>query len=142
MIKIKCKSVPDDIHIHSNIFIGKEYWMSESERKLEYITVYKSNKPHIDNIVGVYRLDHFEIMEDNNMSRITEDDEKIYKYNMVQDMSQALNMIKDFEAGYRDPRKGKMIVNHKGVNYLVDVTPIDELPLVDSLRINDYMFNH
>lgn len=76
------------------------------------------------------------------MSRITEEDEKIYKYNMVQDMSQALNMIKDFEAGYRDPRKGKMIINHKGVNYLVEVTPIDELPLVDSLRINDYMFNH
>lgn len=76
------------------------------------------------------------------MSRITEEDEKIYKYNMVQDMSQALNMIKDFKAGYRDHRKGKMIINHKGVNYLVEVTPIDELPLVDSLRINDYVFNH
>lgn len=139
MIKIKCISIPD---IHSNISIGKEYWMDESERNLEYITAYKSSKLHIDNIIGIYKLDRFEIMEDKTMSRITEDDKKIYKYNMVQDMSQALNMIKDFEAGYRDPRKGKMIVNHKGVNYFVEITPIDELPLVDSLRVNDYMFNH
>lgn len=61
MIKIKCISVPD---IYSNIHIGKEYWMNEFERTMKYINVYNFNDTDSDGMVGRYRLDHFEIVEE------------------------------------------------------------------------------
>ena len=45
-------------------------------------------------------------------------------YDLVHDMATKLNNMKGYEAGYANPRKGVMIVNYNGQNFLVDIEPI------------------
>lgn len=45
-------------------------------------------------------------------------------YNLITDMAAKLNTLNGYEAGYGNPQKGKMIVNYKGQNYLIDIEPI------------------
>lgn len=48
-------------------------------------------------------------------------------YNLITDMAAKLNTLKGYEAGYGNPQKGKMIVNYKGQNYLIDIEPISTM---------------
>lgn len=45
-------------------------------------------------------------------------------YDFVVNTANILNKMKGYEVGYSNPRKGKMIVNYNGVNYMVDIEPI------------------
>lgn len=45
-------------------------------------------------------------------------------YNLITDMAAKLNTLKGYEVWYGNPQKGKMIVNYKGQNYLIDIEPI------------------
>ena len=45
-------------------------------------------------------------------------------YDLVHDMATKLNSHKGYEVGYANPRKGKMIINYNGQNFLVDIEPI------------------
>lgn len=61
-------------------------------------------------------------------------------YGLVSDMASKLNNLKGYEVGYSNPRKGKMIVNHNGENYLVDIEPIGNGSLEDAMNEYGYMF--
>lgn len=45
-------------------------------------------------------------------------------YAFVTETAPLLNKLKGYEVGYSNPRKGKMIINYNGVNYMVDIEPI------------------
>jgi len=59
-------------------------------------------------------------------------------YNLVCDMAQKLGMLKGYETGYSGPKKGKMIINKDGVNYLIDITPVGKGTLDEAMKIYGY----
>lgn len=64
-------------------------------------------------------------------------------YNLVHDMAAKLNSHKGYEVGYGNPRKGKMIVNYNGQNFLVDIEPIatrGEPTLENAMDEYNYLF--
>lgn len=61
-------------------------------------------------------------------------------YNLVHDMAFKLDSFKGYEVGYSNPKKGKMIVNHNGVNFLVDIEPIGNGSLEDAMKEYGYVF--
>lgn len=65
-------------------------------------------------------------------------------YDLVTDMAPLLNKMKGYEVGYSNPRKGKMIVNFNGVNYLIDIEPIGtkgEPTLENAMHEYSFVFN-
>ena len=63
-------------------------------------------------------------------------------YGFVTNTSTHLNHLKGYEVGYSNPRKGVMIVNFNGQNYLVDIEPIgkENTPLSDVMKEYQYIF--
>lgn len=62
-------------------------------------------------------------------------------YILVTDMSQKLNYMKRYETGYANPKSGRMIINMNGVNYFVEITPVDDRPIGDTIRDNMWWLN-
>lgn len=50
--------------------------------------------------------------------------EESKNYDLVVDMATKLQNLKGYEIGYSNPRKGKIIINHNGQNYLINIEPI------------------
>lgn len=68
-----------------------------------------------------------------------------HNYELVTDMTRKLQNLKWYEVGYSNPRKGKMIVNFNGQNYLVDVEPINtrgDGSLENAMREYNFVFNN
>lgn len=64
-------------------------------------------------------------------------------YSLVTDMAVKLNELKSYEVGYSNPGKGRMIINYKGSNYLVEIKPIDtagEPTLENAMKEYGYIF--
>ena len=76
------------------------------------------------------------------MKNINEKDEiEACNYALVTDMAMKLNLLKRYEAGYSNPRKGKMIVNKDGVNYIIEITPIlEDLSFEEAIKTHSYLF--
>lgn len=62
--------------------------------------------------------------------------------NLVTDMAKKLNDLKGFEAGYGNPKKGKMIVNHNGVNFIIRVEPVQCGSIEDAMKEYDFIFRN
>lgn len=65
------------------------------------------------------------------------------KYDLVHDMATRLNALKGYETGYANPRKGKLIVNYNGQNYLVEVEPIftqGDSTIENAMKEYSYLF--
>lgn len=62
-------------------------------------------------------------------------------YDLVTKMSQILNLMREFEAGYSNPKKGVLIVNHNGENFLIEATSIGEGGLSEKMKEYSYIFN-
>ena len=67
-------------------------------------------------------------------------------YSFVTGFARIVNQLKGYEVGYSSPKKGKMIINHEGQNYIVDVEPIvdpdgKELSLAEAMKRFGYIFN-
>lgn len=62
-------------------------------------------------------------------------------YQFVADISKSLDMLKGFEVGYSNPKKGKMIINRNGINFVVDVEPIGEGTLNEAMKNYNWIFN-
>lgn len=64
-------------------------------------------------------------------------------YDLVHDMATKLNSHKGYEVGYANPKKGIMIVNYNGQNFLVDIEPIStkgEPTLESAMDEYNYLF--
>lgn len=64
-------------------------------------------------------------------------------YDLVHDMATKLNNMKGYEVGYANPKKGIMIVNFNGQNFLVDIEPIatkGEPTLENAMDEYNYLF--
>ena len=61
-------------------------------------------------------------------------------YDLVNDMASKLNNLKGYNVGYSNPKKGKMIINYNGENYLVDIEPIGNGSLEDAMNEYGYVF--
>ena len=62
---------------------------------------------------------------------------------LVHDMATKLNNMKGYEVGYANPKKGIMIVNFNGQNFLVDIEPIatkGEPTLENAMKEYNYLF--
>jgi len=63
-----------------------------------------------------------------------------HNYTLINDLARKIEDLKGYAVGYGNPRKGKMIINHNGMNYVVDVEPIGEGDLSDIMKEYDYIF--
>lgn len=64
-------------------------------------------------------------------------------YEFVTETASILNKVKGYEVGYSNPKKGKMIVNLHGVNYMVDIEPIEtnnESTLKNAMKEYSFVF--
>lgn len=64
-------------------------------------------------------------------------------YNLITDIASKLSVMKGYEAAYSNPRKGKLLVNKDGVNYIVEVTPLlqdNDLSLFEVMDKISYVF--
>lgn len=64
-------------------------------------------------------------------------------YDLVHDMATKLNSHKGYEVGYANPKRGIMIVNYNGQNFLVDIEPIStkgEPTLKNAMDEYEYLF--
>ena len=66
-------------------------------------------------------------------------------YDIVTRTSDMLNKIKGYEVGYTNPRKGRMIVNFRGENFLIDISHlsvnIGENTLDNAMKEYNYLFD-
>lgn len=65
-------------------------------------------------------------------------------YDLVTDMAAKLDNLKGYDAAFMNPRKGKMIVNFNGQNYIVDVEPINTRgngSLQNAMKEYNFIFN-
>ena len=74
------------------------------------------------------------------MKILPESESKSLTYDLVHDMAQILNKCKDYEVGYGNPRKGKMIVHTKNTNFLVTIEALDHESLENAMRDYGYLF--
>jgi len=63
-----------------------------------------------------------------------------HNYMLINDLARKVEDLKGYAVGYGNPGKGKMIINHNGMNYLVDVEPIGEGNLSDVMKEYNYIF--
>lgn len=87
--------------------------------------------------------------EKQNMSNLNNTSEESLKevtegknYDLVTDLSQKLNLLKGYEVGYSNPKKGIFIINKEGTNYVVNVNPIlkDDMSLKEAMHEFGYLF--
>lgn len=67
-------------------------------------------------------------------------------YSFVTETARNLNRLKGYDVAYSTPKKGKMIVNYEGQNYIVDVEPIvpkngEPMSLADAMKEYGFIFN-
>lgn len=62
-------------------------------------------------------------------------------HEFVTDIHGKINIMKGYEAGFVNPKKGALIINKDGTNYLVEVKPIleENLPLLDAIDMYSYL---
>lgn len=64
-------------------------------------------------------------------------------HDLVHDMAVKLNSMKGYEVGFANPKKGIIIVNYNGQNFLVDIEPIatkGEPTLENAMDEYSYLF--
>lgn len=61
-------------------------------------------------------------------------------YILITDLARKINDLKGYEAGYGSPKKGKMIINKDGMNYLIDIEPIGEGDIAEKMKRDHYLF--
>lgn len=85
------------------------------------------------------------VEKDREVKKMSDNTEKdgSKKYDLVHKMAGAMNMMKDFEVGYSNPRLGKMIVNHNGQNFLVTIDTLEtsgDPTLENAMNEHGYLF--
>lgn len=80
----------------------------------------------------------------NDKRRFSDEELKMQSmnYEFITNTSAHLNHLKGYEVGYSNPRKGLMIVNFNGQNYLVNVKPVgkENTPLSNAMKEYQYLF--
>lgn len=66
-------------------------------------------------------------------------DESNANYDLITDMAQKVNNLKGFDTAYCLPSAGMMILSHKGVNFLIEATPLSR---TEDISIGDEMANN
>lgn len=63
-------------------------------------------------------------------------------YNLVIKVAEKLQQMKGFETAYSNPKKGVLIINLDGQNFLIEASPIleQDVPLMDAVNKYKYMF--
>lgn len=73
---------------------------------------------------------------------LSETESKSLTYDIVHDIADILNKCKDYEVGFGNPNKGKMIVHYKDTNFLVSIEALDHESIETAMRDYDYMFRN
>lgn len=64
-------------------------------------------------------------------------------YELITDLAQKLDNLKGYDTAYTNPKKGKMLINHNGQLFIVDVEPIGcmgEDTLSNAMKEYKFMF--
>lgn len=75
-------------------------------------------------------------------AKMSEEESKRCVAEFVVSTYDILNKIKDYEVWYGRSEKGKMMINHKGTNYLVSVQAIDHNAMEIAIKNNINLFNN
>lgn len=67
-------------------------------------------------------------------------EKKVGNYELVTDLAAKINMLKDYEAGYFNPRSGVMVVNYNGTIFAIEARVLPELTIEDAIKNNNYLF--
>lgn len=77
---------------------------------------------------------------ENEKYMLSETEIKNLTGDFIVNTAQKLNQFKEYDVGYGTPKNGKMIVNYKGVNYLIDVQALDKNTIEEDMKIYNYIF--
>lgn len=69
----------------------------------------------------------------------TKDDETA-NHNLITDLGMKVNMLKGYESAYSNPKKGIMIINQNGQNFLVSAEYIGEGEISEASKAYAYKF--
>lgn len=62
-----------------------------------------------------------------------------YNFDLVRDLCSKINNLKGYDTAYSDPHDGKIIINKDGMNYLVDIEPINEGDIETFMKTHQYL---
>lgn len=63
-----------------------------------------------------------------------------HNYKLVTDVYTKLKNLNGCEVGYGNSRKGKMVINFNGHNYLINIGPIQQGTLEETMKDHSYIF--